>query len=75
MVVVERRTSPRASAIATTSPMAAEVKFRTASPAIWVRQLIVVSDARFCQLVLVSKLIAATGGTQRCTLTWPADPS
>ena len=37
MVVVERRTSPRASAIATTSPMAAEVKFRTASPAIWVR--------------------------------------
>ena len=40
-----RRTRPRISATATRSPTAADTKFCTASPAIWVRWLIVDSPA------------------------------
>jgi hypothetical protein len=39
-------------------PVAAEVKLCTASPAIWVRSLIVDSPEYACQLVLVVKLAA-----------------
>ena len=41
IVVARRRTSPRMSATATARPTAADTKFCTASPAIWVRWLTV----------------------------------
>ena len=41
IVAERRRTRPRISATATASPTAAETKFCTVSPAIWVRLVIV----------------------------------
>ena len=40
---MRREAMPRISAIATTMPTAAETKFWTASPAIWLKNVIVVS--------------------------------
>ena len=45
IVSVRRRTIPRTSAMATAMPTAAETKFWTVSPAIWVRWPIVDSPA------------------------------
>ena len=46
--------------MATAMPAAAETKFWTDSPTIWVRWLIVSSPLYHCQFVLVTKL------TRRC---------
>ena len=45
IVVARLRVSPRTSATATAMPTAAETKFCTVSPAIWVRWLMVDSPA------------------------------
>ena len=48
------RASPRAKAAATASPTAAETKFCTASPDIWIRWPAAASPEYHCQLVLVT---------------------
>ena len=64
-----RRMMPRMIAMATAMPAAADTKFCTASPTIWVRWLIVSSPLYHCQLVLVMKLTATlnapSGGDRR----------
>lgn len=58
MVWRPERTMPRMIATATASPAAADTKFCTVSPTIWVRWLIVTSPEYHCQFVLVMKLTA-----------------
>ena len=67
-----RRVMPRMIATTTAMPAAAETKFWTVKPSIWVRWLIVLSPPYHCQFVLVMKLTAtlnapsgATPGTGR----------
>ncbi len=50
---------PRIRAIATHRPTAADTKFCTVKPSIWVRWLIETSPENHCQLVFVTKLMAA----------------
>ena len=49
---------PRMSATTTAMPAAADTKFCTVRPSIWVRWLIVTSPEYHCQFVLVMKLTA-----------------
>ena len=58
IVPVRLRENPRMSATSTAMPVAAETKFCTVSPSIWVTYFMVVSPAYACQLVLVTKLTA-----------------
>jgi hypothetical protein len=62
-----RRAMPRMMAITTAMPAAAETKFCTARPSIWVRWLIVSSPLYHCQLVLVMKLTAALNAPSGAT--------
>lgn len=48
---MRERTKPRTSATATAMPTAADTKFCTASPAVWVTWLIAASPEYDCQLV------------------------
>ena len=50
---------PRMIATTTAMPAAADTKFCTAKPSIWVRWLIVTSPRDHCQFVFVMKLTAA----------------
>ncbi len=58
--------------MATAIPTAAETKFCTASPVIWVRLVITISGEYDCQLVLVTKEIAVLNAIAGDT---PALPS
>ena len=62
-----RRTIPRMIAMTTAMPAAAETKFCTARPSIWVRWLIVSSGLYHCQLVLVMKLTEALNAPSGAT--------
>ncbi len=53
------RVIPRMRPITTAMPAAADTKFCTVKPIIWVRWLIATSPENHCQLVLVTKLTAA----------------
>ena len=57
------RAIPRITATAIAIPTAADTKFCTARPAIWVRWVIVDSPEYACQLVLVTKLTAVFHAT------------
>ena len=67
MARVSERAIPRMTAIAIAIPVAADRKFWTARPAIWVRCDIVASPTYACQFVFVTKEIAVfharAGGT------------
>ncbi len=63
---------PRINATATAIPTAADRKFCTVSPSIWVRWLIVVSPPYDCQFVLVPKLTAVFSATFGSTAGIPA---
>ena len=62
-----RRTMPRMIATTTAMPAAADTKFCTARPTIWVRWLIVTSPLYHCQFVLVMKLTAALNAPSGAT--------
>ena len=54
-------------ATATAMPAAADTKFCTARPSIWVRWLIVSSPLYHCQFVLVTKLTATLNAPSGAT--------
>ncbi len=62
---------PRMIATTTAMPAAADTKFWTVKPSIWVRWLIVFSPPNHCQFVLVMKLTAALNAPNGATFTTP----
>ncbi len=62
-----RRAMPRMIATTTAMPAAAETKFCTASPSIWVLCPIVSSGLYHCQFVLVMKLTATLNAPNGAT--------
>ena len=70
---VLERVNPRISATATAMPTAADTKFCTARPAIWVRWLIVDSPEYACQFVLVTNEAAVLKANAGSTLGIPID--
>ena len=60
---------PRMIATTTAMPAAADTKFCTVSPSIWVRWLIVSSPEYHCQFVLVMKLTAVLNAPHAGTAT------
>ena len=62
-----RAAMPRMRAIATEMPTAAETKFCTARPDIWVRMLIASSPEYDCQLVFVVNETAVFQAWSACT--------
>ena len=70
---VDDRVKPRISATATAMPTAAETKFCTARPAIWVRWPMVASPEYACQLVLVTNDAAVLNASAGSTPGKPRD--
>ena len=71
--LARRSMMPRITAIATAIPTAADAKFWTANPTIWVRLLITTSGEYDCQLVLLTNEIAVLNAIDGSTPGLPSD--
>ena len=72
ITLLRTRQNPRTTATATAIPTAAETKFCTVSPIIWVRLVRVCSGVYDCQLVLVTKEAAVLNAMAGSTASWRA---